>query len=79
MAYVTGLTSSLLFPTTSGAFQTKGNAAGIAFITLVDTSLTGSASLKYSTFVGGSQTNSAFGIAADTAGNAYIAGATQGS
>jgi hypothetical protein len=79
VAYVTGLTSSLLFPATSGAFQTTGNAAGIAFITLVDTSLTGSASLKYSTFVGGSQTNSAFGIAADTAGNAYIAGATQGS
>jgi Beta-propeller repeat len=79
VAYVTGLTSSLLFPATSGAFQTKGNAQGIAFITLVDTSLTGSASLKYSTFVGGSQTNSAFGIAADTAGNAYIAGATQGS
>jgi len=79
VAYVTGSTSSLLFPATSGAFQTNGNAAGIAFITLVDTSLTGSASLKYSTFVGGSQTNSAFGIAADTAGNAYIAGATQGS
>ena len=78
VAYVTGLTSSLLFPATSGAFQTKGNTVGIAFITLVDTSLTGSASLKYSTFVGGSQTNSAFGIAADTAGNAYIAGATQG-
>ena len=79
VAYVTGSTSSLLFPATSGAFQTNGNAAGIAFITLVDTSLTGSASLKYSTFVGGSQTNSAFGIAADTAGDAYIAGATQGS
>jgi hypothetical protein len=79
VAYVTGLTSSLLFPATSGAFQTKGNTAGIAFITLVDTSLTGSASLKYSTFVGGSQTNSAFGIAADTVGDAYIAGATQGS
>jgi hypothetical protein len=78
VAYVTGLTSSLLFPATSGAFQTKGNTAGIAFITLVDTSLTGSASLKYSTFVGGSQTSMAFGIAADTAGNAYIAGATQG-
>jgi hypothetical protein len=78
VAYVTGSTSSPLFPATSGAFQTKGNAAGIAFITLVDTSLTGSASLKYSTFVGGSQTNMAFGIAADTVGNAYIAGTTQG-
>ncbi len=79
VAYTTGSTGSLLFPATSGAFQTTGNTAGISFITLVDTSLTGSASLKYSTFVGGSQTNSAFGIASDTAGNAYIAGATQGS
>ena len=79
VAYATGSTSSLLFPATAGAFQTTGNAAGISFISLIDTSLTGSASLKYSTFVGGSQTNSAFGIAADTAGNAYIAGATQGS
>jgi centrosomal CEP192-like protein len=79
VAYVTGSTSSLLFPTTTGAFQTTGNTAGIAFVTLVDSSLTGSASLKYSTFVGGSLTNSAFGIAADTAGDAYIAGATQGS
>ena len=60
VAYVTGSTSSLLFPATSGAFQTKGNTSGIAFITLVDTSLTGSASLKYSTFVGGSQTNDSF-------------------
>jgi hypothetical protein len=79
VAYVTGQTKSLLFRTTPGAFQTTGNTSGIAFISLVDTSLTGAASLKYSTFLSGSQTNMPFGIAADPAGNAYVAGATQGS
>jgi hypothetical protein len=79
VAYVTGTTKSLLFRTTPGAFQTTGNTNGIAFISLVDTSLTGAASLKYSTFLSGSQTNTAFGIATDPSGNAYVAGATQGS
>ncbi len=79
VAYVTGTTKSLLFRTTPGAFQTTGNSNGIAFISLVDTSLTGAASLKYSTFLSGSQTNTAFGIATDASGNAYVAGATQGS
>jgi len=78
VAYVTGSTNSLLFPATSGAFQSKGNSAGIAFISLIDTSLTGSASLKYSTFLGGSGISSGFAIASDTTGNAYVAGSTQG-
>ena len=79
VAYVTGFTKSLLFRTTPGAFQTTGNGAGITFISLIDTSLTGAASLKYSTFVSGSRTNTAFGIATDTSGNAYVVGATDGS
>jgi hypothetical protein len=77
VAYVTGATNSLLFPTTSGAFQTTGNALGVAFVSLVDTGLTGSASLKYSTFLGGSHPNSGAGIAADVLGNAYVVGGTQ--
>src|SRR5580698_6853968 len=76
--YLTGSTSSLKFPTTPGAFQTTGNAASIAFITLIDPALSGNASLKYSTFLGGSQTNTAVGIAADASGNAYVVGSTQG-
>lgn len=78
VAYVTGSTKSLLFRTTPGAFQTTGNTSGITFVSLVDTSLTGAASLKYSTFLSGSLTNTAFGIATDPSGNAYVVGATQG-
>jgi len=79
VAYVTGTTNSPLFRTTPGAFQTTGNSNAITFISLVDTSLTGAASLKYSTFLSGTQTNNAFGIATDPSGNAYVVGATQGS
>jgi len=76
--YLTGSTSSLKFPTTFGAFQTTGNQASIAFVTLIDPALSGNASLKYSTFLGGSQTSTAVGIAADASGNAYVVGSTQG-
>lgn len=74
VAYVTGTTSSLSFPTFAGAFQRTGSASGAAFISLIDTGLTGSASLKYSTFLGSSSTG--YGIRADAAGNAYVAGQT---
>lgn len=78
VAYVTGTTSSLNFPTFPGAFQRTGNATGAAFISLVDTGQTGSASLKYSTFLGGAagSSSTAFGIRADAAGNAYVGGQT---
>jgi hypothetical protein len=70
-AYVTGSTQSSDFPTTdfslprsksSDAFVTKVNAAGNALV--------------YSTFLGGSGSDSGNGIAVDAAGNAYVAGAT---
>ena len=78
VAYLTGSTSSLSFPTTPKAFQITGNSASIAFVSLIDTSASGNASLKYSTFLGGSQTNTALGIAADASGNGYVVGSTQG-
>ena len=78
VVYLTGSTSSLQFPTTPNAFQTIGNSSSIAFVSLIDTNSSAGASLKYSTFLGGSQTNTALGIAADASGNAYIAGSTHG-
>jgi Beta-propeller repeat/Abnormal spindle-like microcephaly-assoc'd, ASPM-SPD-2-Hydin len=76
VAYVTGSTESLDFPTTTGAFQTTGAASGVAFITLVDTTMTGTASVTYSTFFGGTDGDTGFGIQADGNGDAYVVGST---
>jgi hypothetical protein len=79
VAYVTGTTRSLLFPTfpsaPPGPYQTTGSAGGCAFVSLIDTGQIGNASLTYSTFLGGALTTG-FGIAADAAGNAYVVGGT---
>ncbi len=76
-AYVAGYTASISFPTTSGAFQTtlatSLNGGLNAFVTKLNS--TGTA-LLYSTYLGGSVTDSADGIALDSSGNAYVAGFT---
>lgn len=78
-AYVAGLTLSRNFPTTSGAFQRVCNggsgcsAVGDAFVSKINAA--GSA-FVYSTFLGGSNIDFSFGIAVDSAGNAYVTGAT---
>ena len=59
------------FPTTSGAFQTSAGAGTHAFVTKLNAA--GSA-LVYSTFLGGSGTDNGYGIAVDTAGDAYVTG-----
>ncbi|HVH72273.1 MAG TPA: choice-of-anchor D domain-containing protein, partial [Candidatus Dormibacteraeota bacterium] len=77
VAYVTGTTSSTNFPTMpAGAFQTTGHANGNAFVSLIDTGMTGSTSLKYSTYLGGTGPDTGYGIRADASGNAYVAGTT---
>jgi hypothetical protein len=73
-AYATGWTRSTDFPTL-GAVQ--GDQSGIdAFVTKLDTNASGGASLLYSTYLGGNDTDFAFGIAVDGAGNAYVTGET---
>lgn len=72
-AIVTGGTSSADFPTTAGAYQTVLRGSGDAFVTKLNA--TGSA-LVYSTLFGGSDFDSASGLAVDSAGNTYIAGGT---
>jgi hypothetical protein len=76
VAYITGFTQSSQFPTTAGAYVSPAVSAGVAFVTLLDTTKSGNASLKYSALVGGSGGDSANGIATDSAGNAYVAGVT---
>ena len=54
-AYLTGYTSSSNFPTTAGAYQkTYGGGYFDAFVAKFNPSLSGSASLVYSTYLGGS-------------------------
>jgi len=79
-AYVTGATQNSSFPTTQGAFQTScGTAANCngglddAFVTVY--SQDGS-NFVYSTFLGGEEADQGFGIAVDSAGDAYVTGAT---
>ena len=72
-AYVTGFTSSSNFPVTSGCYQSKNNGQTNAFVT--ELNATGSG-LIYSTYLGGTNADTATGIALSAAGNAYIVGNT---
>jgi hypothetical protein len=72
-AYVTGITTSINFPTTAGAFQTTLGGYGDAFITKLNPA--GSA-LVYSTYLGGSGSDEGYGIAIDASGSAYLTGLT---
>ncbi|PYS64030.1 MAG: hypothetical protein DMF74_08155, partial [Acidobacteria bacterium] len=72
-AYITGLTTSISFPTANAIQATNGGSAGDAFVTKLNGA--GSA-LVYSTFLGGSDVDGGRGIAVDPAGNAYVAGFT---
>jgi hypothetical protein len=80
-AYLTGTAKSSNFPTTSNAYlQTcpNGCAEGAAFLAVIDPSLSGPASLVYSTLISGRQTSEAgdqgYAVAVDTAGRAYVTG-----
>ncbi len=71
-AYLAGLTSSTDFPTSS-PYQASRNGSQDAFVTKLNAA--GSA-LVYSTYLGGSSSDLARGIAVDAAGSAYVAGDT---
>ncbi|HKR13626.1 MAG TPA: SBBP repeat-containing protein [Pyrinomonadaceae bacterium] len=73
-AYITGNTTSTNYPTTSAVQPTGGaDFGGDAFVTKLNS--VGS-SLVYSTYLGGSSTDTGRGIAVDTTGNAYVTGST---
>ncbi|HUY89429.1 MAG TPA: SBBP repeat-containing protein [Pirellulales bacterium] len=72
-ACVAGVTSSTDFPTTPAAYQTTFGGVQDAFATKLDVY---GRSLVYSTYLGGSGSDGANGIALDAAGNAYVTGAT---
>ena len=75
--YVVGNTFSTDFPVLSAAQPTKGGGTSSqhdAFVTKIKAD---GSTLVYSTYLGGSQTDEASGIALDDLGNAYITGMTQ--
>lgn len=73
--YVAGVTSSINFPTTSGAFQTtltNGGAEDHGFAWKLNTSK----QIVYSTYLAGMNLDVVNGLAVDPAGNAYLVGST---
>ncbi len=82
-AYVTGFTSSSNFPTTIGAFQGMNRAFGVGeencFVTKLNPAASGSASMVYSTYLGGSGAAAnpgdfCYDVAADSSGDAFVTG-----
>lgn len=71
--YVTGITYSSGFPTTSGAFSASYSSIGDCYITKLSTDGT---SLVFSTFLGGSGIDTGYAIKVDASGNTYITGRT---
>lgn len=73
-AYITGQTASADFPVkpNPGAFQTTRKGVMNVFVTQI----TASGTLGYSTYVGGTKSDSGNGIAVDASGNAFVTGST---
>lgn len=71
--YAIGSTSGGIFPSTSGAFDTKKNGITKVFVMKLNESGTG---LVYSAFLGGSQEDWGSGIALDNSGNTFVCGTT---
>ena len=72
--YVTGYTSSLDFPITNAFDKTYPSSNTNSPSTFVTKFSPDGSSLVYSTFLGGSSGDQAYGIAVDSAGEAYITG-----
>jgi uncharacterized repeat protein (TIGR01451 family) len=77
-AYVTGYASSADFPV-QNAFQSTLSGSFDAFVAKFNTNASGSASLVYSSYLGGTLDDKGYGIALDSSGNAYLTGQTASS
>jgi len=71
--FITGRTQSSDFPTTEGAYDESWNGGSAdAFVAKFDTD----GGLLWSTYLGGSEGDHGFGVAADSNGNVYVVGET---
>ncbi|MBY0526219.1 MAG: SBBP repeat-containing protein [Gemmataceae bacterium] len=75
-AYVTGVIGPYGMPTLSAYQSTFGGGLNDAFVAKFDTTASGTASLSFSTYFGGSGSDVGHAIALDSSGNAYITGET---
>ncbi len=77
-AYVTGETLSTDFPTQNPYQGACGGCTTYtdAFVTKIDTTKSGAASLVYSTYLGGSDYEWGYSVAVDGAGHTYVTGFT---
>jgi hypothetical protein len=73
-AYITGWTKSPDFPTTTGAYDTSHNGHTDVFVTKLSPD---GRTLRYSTFLGGRDSEGGKAIAVDASGCAYITGLTE--
>lgn len=79
-AYVVGTAGASLQNITANPYQLSfGGGASDAYLFRVDTTQSGSNSLIYSTYLGGTGADQASGVAADSNGHAYVVGFTNGS
>ncbi len=72
-SYICGLVSGTNLPVTPGAFRPSLSGAIDTFVMKLNAAGT---SRLYSTYLGGGSTEDSYGIAVDSAGNAYVTGTT---
>lgn len=71
--YLAGQTTSKLFPTTNNCYDSSYNGEGDAFVLKLNPS---GSDLIFSTYIGGTEYDSAYGITIDKIGNSFITGET---
>lgn len=78
-AYVTGITYSSDFPVSSGAFQRTKKGSEITSTAFAAKINPTASALAYSTYLGGSGGDDAYGLAIDSTGNLFLTGVTMSS
>ncbi|MEZ5355943.1 MAG: SBBP repeat-containing protein [Bryobacteraceae bacterium] len=74
--WMAGYTMSSDFPTTAGAYRESAAGRGDIFLARVDRSRDGLDALDYATYLGGSDTDVAYGMVMDSAGRMHFTGYT---